>query len=77
MAIDPEMYKKYSGRSGDPYERLGAALAQNDARKHQREAELSKSPTQRHLESKAKMNAGVWVFLGLIAVIAAIAALFR
>lgn len=77
MAIDPEMYKKYSGRSGDPYERLGAALAQNDARKHQREAELGKSVTQRRLEAKFRINSGVWVFLGLVAVIAALAALFR
>jgi hypothetical protein len=33
MAIDPMLYKKYSGRSGDPYERLGQALAQSAAQK--------------------------------------------
>jgi hypothetical protein len=39
MAIDPMMYKKYSGKSGDPYAKMGAALAQSDARASQREAE--------------------------------------
>jgi hypothetical protein len=38
MAIDPELYKKYSGRSGDPYTRLGEALAQNAKAKQQRDA---------------------------------------
>lgn len=38
MAIDPMMYKKYSGRSGDPYAKLGAALAQSDAHDARREA---------------------------------------
>jgi hypothetical protein len=31
MAIDRELYQKYSGRSGDPYARMGASLAQRDA----------------------------------------------
>jgi hypothetical protein len=33
MAIDPRLYEKYSGRSGDPYKRLGEALAQGAAQK--------------------------------------------
>lgn len=37
MAIDPMMYKKYNGKSGDPYSKLGAALAQSDARASKRE----------------------------------------
>lgn len=37
MAIDPMLYKKYSGRSGDPYAKMGAALAQGDALKAKRE----------------------------------------
>ncbi len=32
MAIDPMMYKKYSGRSGDPYDKLGQTLAKSRAR---------------------------------------------
>jgi hypothetical protein len=30
MAIDPRLYTKYSGRTGDPRDRLGAALVQAD-----------------------------------------------
>ncbi len=32
MAIDPMMYKKYSGRSGDPHSKMGEALAKSSAR---------------------------------------------
>lgn len=38
MAIDPRLYEKYSGRSGDPYKRLGEALAQNVKAQHARDA---------------------------------------
>ncbi|MCC6659631.1 MAG: hypothetical protein IT437_01970 [Phycisphaerales bacterium] len=38
MAIDPMLYQKYSGRSGDPYERLGKVLAQNAKAKQDRDA---------------------------------------
>lgn len=31
------LYQKYSGRSGDPYSRMGEALAKNDAKKSRRE----------------------------------------
>ncbi len=37
MAIDPLMYKKYSGRKGDPMMRLGAALAKDVKAKHERD----------------------------------------
>lgn len=33
MVIDPMLYEKVSGRKGDPYERMGAALAGMDKRK--------------------------------------------
>jgi len=39
MAIDPMLYEKVSGRKGDPYSRLGEALAQNDAAKARRTAQ--------------------------------------
>jgi hypothetical protein len=35
MTMDPRLYQKYSGRSGDPYSRLGAALSQSDAQRSQ------------------------------------------
>jgi hypothetical protein len=40
MTIDPRLYEKYTGkRPGDAMNKLGAALAQNAARKSQRETE--------------------------------------
>lgn len=38
MAIDPRLYEKYSGRSGDPYKRLGEALAKNAKATQERDA---------------------------------------
>lgn len=37
MAIDPMLYRKLSGRSGDPYTRMGEALAKNAKAKSQRD----------------------------------------
>ena len=37
MAIDPRLYEKYSGRSGDPYKRLGEALAKSSKAKSERD----------------------------------------
>jgi hypothetical protein len=37
MAIDRRLYEKYSGRTGDPYARLGEALAKGVAEKSRRE----------------------------------------
>lgn len=37
MAIDPRLYEKYSGRKGDPYTRLGEALAKNVKAQHARD----------------------------------------
>jgi hypothetical protein len=33
MAIDPRLYEKYSGRRGNPMDRLGSALAQSAQQK--------------------------------------------
>lgn len=38
MAIDPMMYQKLSGRSGDPYTRMGEALAKNAKISRERDA---------------------------------------
>lgn len=37
MAIDPKLYEKYSGRSGDPMTRLGEALAKDARAKQERD----------------------------------------
>lgn len=37
MAIDPRLYEKYSGRSGDAYKRLGEALAKSSKVKSERD----------------------------------------
>jgi len=37
VAIDPRLYEKYSGRSGDPYKRLGEALAKSSKMKFERD----------------------------------------
>jgi hypothetical protein len=38
MAIDLRDYQKYSGRTGDPYTRLGEALAKDAKAKQSRDA---------------------------------------
>jgi hypothetical protein len=37
MVIDPRIYEKYGGRTGDPQARLGAVLAKNAKAKAQRD----------------------------------------
>lgn len=37
MAIDPMLYQKLSGRSGDPMSRMGEALAKDVKAKHARD----------------------------------------
>ncbi|MBX3403189.1 MAG: hypothetical protein KF699_07240 [Phycisphaeraceae bacterium] len=44
MAIDPMLYRKLSGRSGDPYTRMGEALAKNAKAKSERD-EMPKGVT--------------------------------
>jgi hypothetical protein len=59
MAIDPRLYTKYSGRTGDPRDRLGAVLAQDVKAKQQR-SEMPKGVT-----GGFRMNRlpGVWGYL--------------
>ncbi|MEM1186641.1 MAG: hypothetical protein AAGI53_16750 [Planctomycetota bacterium] len=42
MVIDPSIYQKYSGRSGDPTDAYGKALAGADAQKSKRERDLDR-----------------------------------
>ena len=44
MAIDPMLYKKYSGRSGNPTDTLGQALAGSSARKQKRSGRATDGP---------------------------------
>jgi hypothetical protein len=37
VGIDPILYEKYSGRTGDPHSRLGEALARSEKGKARRE----------------------------------------
>ena len=63
MTMDPRLYQKYSGRSGDPYSRLGAALSQADARKSQLTEEKGRSFTERRLRAKRQVNVIVLVII--------------
>ena len=78
MAIDPMLYEKMSGRSGDPYSRMGAALAGSDAAKAKRSAEKERSYTEATLIARYKWSAiGGVVFVFAVAIIWALARLFR
>lgn len=52
MAIDPMMYKKYSGRSSDPYSKMGEALAKSSARKQKLSGRSSESPAMFGLKAQ-------------------------
>jgi len=70
MAIDPKLYEKYSGRSGDPYKRLGEALAQGAARKQSVQGAKGDAFSTRYYLGSIK-----WRFWGSI--IAGIGAVMR
>lgn len=67
MAIDPELYKKYSGRSGDPYTRLGEALSQSAAQRQNTAAAKDKTYIERRIETNAKVNFAYWIVGGALA----------
>ncbi len=54
MAIDPKLYEKYSGRSGDPYKRLGEALAAGARQKQANAAAKDRSFAERYTLSSYK-----------------------
>lgn len=66
MAIDPRMYEKYSGRSGDPYKRLGEALSQNVKQQQQRTAAKDMTYYERSLVAHAKMKVVSAVIVGIL-----------
>ncbi len=74
MAIDPMLYEKISGRSGDPYARMGEALAGSDAAKSRRSAEKERSYFEKSLIARYQYRAiaavvGI-VVLGVILLLA-------
>ena len=78
MAIDPMLYEKMSGRKGDPYSRMGAALAGSDAAKAQRTAEKARSYTETSLIARYKWSAfGGVAFIFAVAIFFALARVFR
>lgn len=56
MAIDPMMYQKLSGRSGDPYTRMGEVLAKDAKVKQERDA-MPKGATG---GMRVNMRPGLW-----------------
>lgn len=77
MAIDPRLYEKYSGKSSDPYKKLGEALAQSAARKSQRDAAKDMSLYERHLHAKVQSKRLIWGVLAIIGLIALLSGLKR
>jgi hypothetical protein len=77
MGIDPRLYEKLSGRSGDPYKRLGEALAQDAKSSYERRAQKDKSIAQRRLEAKFKAKWIASIIFAIVALIVVIAAAVR
>jgi hypothetical protein len=72
MTIDPRIYKKYSGRSGDPYSRMGEALAKSTARSSQLKASKDRSFSHRYVSGAVK--ARLWMgIIGSIVLLIALA----
>lgn len=56
MAIDPMLYEKVSGRKGDPYSRMGEALAGADSAKAASRASKEESYMEGSMKARAKMK---------------------
>jgi len=59
MAIDLDLYEKYSGRTGDPRTRLGQALAKDAKVKQERDA----MPKGLSGGIRTTMKPGIWANL--------------
>lgn len=77
MAIDPRMYEKYSGRSGDPYKRMGEALAGQAARKQATRAVGDRSFSERVVVGHFKAKWMMSIIGAIIMLILAASAVFR
>ena len=69
MAIDPMLYEKMSGRKGDPYSRMGSALAGSDAAQAARTAEKERSYTEKRMVAKYQAYAIMSVVLLVVGAI--------
>lgn len=71
MAIDPKLYEKYSGRSGDPYARLGKALAQSSAHRADVQGRKDRSFSERYVVGglKARWWMSIIGSVGLLLVV--------
>lgn len=69
MAIDPRLYEKYSGRSGDPYKRLGEALSRSAAQNQSLSAAKDKTYMQRRMEAKFKLKLAWAAITGGVALV--------
>lgn len=77
MAIDPRLYEKYSGKSGDPYKKLGEALAQGAARKSERDAYKDMSLFERRRQGRIQGKQIVAVVTVIFVLIVVYSALRR
>jgi hypothetical protein len=73
MAIDPLLYEKVSGRKGDPYSRMGEALAGSDSAKAQRTEEKDRSYTEASMIARYKFQLYAAAAGGVVLVIFVIA----
>lgn len=69
MAIDPELYKKYSGLSGDPMAKLGAALAQSSARRQRNRELRDRSVMERLYTGRRDSRMVVAVFFAIVLIV--------
>lgn len=74
MAIDPMLYEKVSGRKGDPYSRMGEALAGADLAKAARAAAKEELYTEGAMRERYKWKL---YSLGVVVAVGGIIALAR
>lgn len=77
MGIDPRLYEKLSGRSGDPYKRMGEALAQDAKSSYERRAQKDKSVAERRFEAKLKAKWIASIVFAIVALIVVVSAMVR
>jgi hypothetical protein len=76
MVIDPRMYERLSGRQGDPYDRMGAALSEDSARSQSRKAEKERSASDRLVDGHFKAYKARWIISIVVSIIVLIAMAF-
>jgi hypothetical protein len=74
MVIDPRLYEKLSGRKGDPYDRLGQALADNSKREQSRGALKDRTAGELLVEGHVNALKVRWI-IGIVVSLAVLVAL--